>query len=106
MLAVFMLKNGEPEELHTVGWYKDLEHMEDYLNHAGKPVPGSEHSFYDDPFEHRWDYAVVEKVGEGPMRSNKVVGWWKARYADGCLVAVDKLQEAPFDTYGKINFTL
>jgi hypothetical protein len=104
VLATFMMKDGEPKEMSPRFWYSTMECMLDYLNHAGKPVPGREHASYDEPFEYRWNYAVVEKVSEGPMSINEVIGWWKATY-EGDALTVEKLAEAPFDVSGMINFT-
>lgn len=87
-------------------WMNNFEDIEDYLEKAGKPVSNlpDNNAYYDDPCEHRWDYIVVEKVFEGPISHNEVMGWWKGVYADGRLRELVKLNESPFES-NSYNFT-
>jgi len=64
-------------------WFRTLEAAQEYLERAGKPLPGEEQSvFHDDPFEYRWNYAVLEKVQEGPMGDSEVMGWYEADFSE------------------------
>ena len=74
-----------------------------YLIHAGKLVPGEDNVYYDDPFEHRWNYAIIEEVYEG-FCFPKVMSWWKAEY-DGNRVSAVELEKAPFNASQQFGFT-
>lgn len=86
-------------------WFSSFERCLEYLEHAGKPVPGKENTYYDEPCEYRWNYIVVEKVPEGPMTINEVMGWWKGIYEDGELTGIVQLDESPINADNIFNFT-
>ena len=66
--------------MHNHGWFRELADAEEYMAHAGQPVPGRENCFYDDPFECRWSYAMIEKVGEGTMCDSEVIHHYEAQW--------------------------
>lgn len=78
-------------------WFSSLERALHYIEIAGKPVPGKENTFYDEPCECRWDYLLIEKVIEGPMSYNEVIGWWKATVKDGHVMEYVKLEKSPVE---------
>jgi hypothetical protein len=91
-------------------FFSTFEKVLDYLNKAGKPVPGYENTFYDEPAEYRWDYVVVEKVSEGPHMGigSKVMGWWRAEFNKEfpkTMVLSYKEIEWPKELEGTFNFT-
>ena len=61
----------------------------------------------DDPFECRWNYVVIEKVSEGPMSVNEVMGWWEAvtdnNFRD--KFEVKKLDHCPLTETHTNNYT-
>lgn len=79
LLSLRILPNGSIENGRRM-FFSTFEKALDYLNKAGKPVPGYENTFYDEPAEYKWDYVVVEKVFEGPMCRSEVMGWWRAKF--------------------------
>lgn len=103
VLASFRMNQRGSMETGCVYWFSSKEGALKYLKLAGKRVPGSDSTYYDDPFEYRYSYAVVEKVCEGPYGANKVLGWWKAEYNDGRLKIVKC--RAPFDASSSFGFT-
>lgn len=76
-------------------WFSSLEKVLGYIEYAGKPVPGEDNTYYDEPYECRWPYIVVEKVMEGPMSINEIVGWWKADIENGNIKEYVKLTSSP-----------
>jgi len=110
VLATFLMKDGVAKEMEPRFWFKNKSSVLRYLKKAGKPVPGKENTYYDDPFEYRWDYCVVEKVFEGPMSTNEVIGFWHATYITPAenqrsILKVERCSEAPFDHSGTFNLT-
>ena len=110
VVATFGYIRGR-HEMGIVLWFSKLEYAEKYLKNAGKPVDGLHYSYEDDPFEHRWSYAVIEKVHEG-RSMNEVISWWKAEYSntEGRLVNVLKINRESDsvlleNTEGMFNFT-
>lgn len=99
-LHSFLHKNGRNESGVTY-WFSSLESAEEYLNNAGKWTEDGYR--YDDPFEYRWNYAVIEKVYEGPMSFNEVISWWECKFSDGEIEVV-KIDSPPFETEGAFNF--
>jgi hypothetical protein len=87
-------------------WFSSMERATEYLNNAGKPVPGKDGVIYDEPCEHRWNYVVIEKVHEG-FSINEVMGWYEAIITGHWDVnGFKKLDKAPWDgAKGTCNFT-
>lgn len=81
-------------------WLGSESDVFDYIEKAGKPVPGEPGVFYHEPCECACNYLVVEKVMEGPDRVNEVIGWWK--YTKKGYV---KLNKPPMKNEGTYNFT-
>jgi len=109
VLATFRMVDGSAKDMDPRFWFKAKSSVLRYLKKAGKPVHGTENTYYDEPFEYRWDYCVIEKVFEGPMSTNEIIGFWHATYPsiiDGKrgILKVEKC-EAPFDHSGTFNLT-
>lgn len=107
MIGVFMICEDHDHELHTISWYHDLKDAEGYLNNAGRLVPGSNNTRWEDPFECRWTHCVIEKVQEGRHPVPIVCSWWKAINKKDGTVYARKLKHSPrgFDTKGFFGFT-
>jgi hypothetical protein len=94
----------DPKEMHNHGWFKELADAEEYMKLAGQPVPGHENGYYDDPFEQRWSYAMIEKVSEGTMCHSEVIHHYKAEwyldpdyeYDDSVTELVNKMRQRKF----------
>jgi hypothetical protein len=84
-------------------WFSKLEDAESYLDNAGKPVPDVKNCYYDDPFEYRWKFAVIEKVYEGPGSHNEIIAWYKANYDSSCRLVVENLQQILLKRIMKIS---
>jgi hypothetical protein len=81
VVVVYSLnERGEPKEVHNHGWWSKLEDAKEYMQLAGTPVEGESNSFYEDPFEMRWDYVMIEKVSEGALPEMEVVAHYKAEW--------------------------
>jgi len=125
VVVVYSLnKRKEPKEIHNHGWWKELDDAKEYMELAGTPAgpPGS-NSFYEDPFEIRWDYAMIERVSEGSYPETEVMAHYKAEwykdpdyeYDESVTELVNKmratkfrvveLDEAPFDASQACNFS-
>lgn len=86
-------------------WFSSLKKLKNYLKFADQPVPNEIDCFYDDPFEYRWTYGVVEKVFEGPMSINRVIFWFHTNFDKGHIKNVEILQKSPIHSKGIFNFT-
>ena len=101
LMSFLVKKNGDMED-GVKYWFSSLESAIEYLEFAGKTVDGYtevDRCVYDDPFECRWNYVVIEKVHEGPMSTNEVMGWWEAVFEEGngMKFEVKKLDKCPVD---------
>ncbi len=106
LMSFKILPNGNIETGKRMFFFT-LEKALDYLNHAGKRVPGEEKTFYDEPSEYRWDHVVIEKVPEGPMVIAKVVSCWKATfYKDNkeMILSYEEIEQ-PKEFEGTFNIT-
>jgi hypothetical protein len=82
IIVIYSLdKNGDPTDMHNHGWFTDLADAVEYLELAGQPVPGAPPlHYYDDPFEQRWSYALIEKVPEGIYPNTEIVANYQAKW--------------------------
>ena len=83
----------EVKEVGKCYWFETLQEAEKYLTNAGQETP--EGYYFDDPFEHRWGWAVIEGVPWGPWPMVVAKSWWRAIYADGRLQRAERLEESP-----------
>ena len=124
VIVVYSLDdNGEPVEVHNHGWFSELSYARRYMQCAGNPVPGKgPDRFYEDPFECRWDYAMIERVSGGVMCDSEVVAHYQAEWYDAPdyehdnkrtelanamrrrRVRAKELESPPFDTSGFCGF--
>jgi len=116
VLATFRMEGGVAKELEPRFWFHSKASVLRCLKKAGKPVPHTENIYYDEPFEYRWNYCIVEKVFEGPMSTNEVIGFWHAEYTSDTKSEGEELLmqrsilkvkkcKPPFDISGSFNFT-
>ena len=105
LMSFKILPNGNIEDGKRM-FFSTLERALDYLNHAGKCVPGHDQTFYDEPSEYRWDHVVIEKVPEGPMVIAEVIGWWKAIFHNSkeMILSYEEIEQ-PKEFEGACNIT-
>jgi hypothetical protein len=76
----------EITEKGKIYWFRSEELARSYLDNAGKRDKDSGYR-YDDPFECRWDWAMIEEVYEGPLPPpGKLVALYKVTFKkDNCV---------------------
>jgi len=103
VITSFNIKDNCISEWGKKIWFFKLEDAEKYLNDAGKKI--REHYYHGDPFECRWNYAVIEKCYQGAGTLDEVISYWKAYMEDGHFGQCRKLDKTPEGLEESFGFT-